>query len=440
MRDLLLAVCLGYLIIKAIRQPWVGILGWTWISIMNPHTLSWHMRSMPVAAAVGGATLIGMFISRQKNDYSVQREGAMLMVFMAWVCITLPFSYVFDESFDAWKRVMKIDLMILVAMVLLSTKRHIILLAWVLVVSIGFFGVKGGIFTVLTGGNFKVWGPEGTYIEGNNEVALAFVMTIPLMRFVQTQLVTQRGKMLMTFCMASMAAAALGSHSRGALLALGSMGLMLWWRGKNKGVGAILMVAIGVGALAVMPEEWWSRMHTIKTYEQDQSAMGRINAWWMAFNLAKDNFFGGGLSVAQPGLFARYAPDPTDIHAAHSIYFMVLGEQGFIGLFIFLLMFGFVWGSAEWIRVRGRKQPQTQWLSELGAMCQVSLVGYAVGGAFLSLSYWDFPYNILILVVLARRWLDRKKWLTEPVEPILDLPPWLAKWFHKKKPKAVPAP
>ena len=144
--------------------------------------------------------------------------------------------------------------------------------------------------------------------------------------------------------------------------------------------------------------------------------------------------------MAQPGLFARYAPDPTDIHAAHSIYFMVLGEQGFIGLFIFLLMFGFVWGSAEWIRVRGRKQPQTQWLSELGAMCQVSLVGYAVGGAFLSLSYWDFPSNILILGVLARRWLDRKKWQTEPVEPILDLPPSLAKWFHKKKPKVVPAP
>jgi probable O-glycosylation ligase (exosortase A-associated) len=265
-------------------------------------------------------------------------------------------------------------------------------------------------------------------------------MTIPLMRFLQTQLVTHRGKLLMTFCMGSMAAAAMGSHSRGALLALASMGLVLWWRGKNKGMGAILMIVIAGGLLALMPAEWWSRMNTIKTYEQDQSAMGRINAWWMAFNLAKDNFFGGGFSVASPLLFSRYAPDPSDIHAAHSIYFMVLGEQGFIGLFIFLLLFGFVWASGGWLRKQGRKQGETMWVSELGNMCQVSLIGYAVGGAFLSLSYWDLPYNILILVVLGRRWLERKKWLTEPDESVLKLPPWLEKWFHKKKPGMVAAP
>ena len=46
-------------------------------------------------------------------------------------------------------------------------------------------------------------------------------------------------------------------------------------------------------------------------------------------------------------------------------------------------------------------------------MCQVTLVGYAVGGAFLSLSYWDLPYNVLILVVLGCRWLDGKEWITE---------------------------
>ena len=46
-------------------------------------------------------------------------------------------------------------------------------------------------------------------------------------------------------------------------------------------------------------------------------------------------------------------------------------------------------------------------------MVQVSLVGFAVGGAFLSLAYFDLPYNILLLVVLARRWLDRKAWIEE---------------------------
>ena len=64
---------------------------------------------------------------------------------------------------------------------------------------------------------------------------------------------------------------------------------------------------------------------------------------------------------------------------------------------------------------KARKEPQTQWLSDLGAMCQVSLVGYAVGGAFLSLAYFDLPYNILIMIVLGRRWIKRRAWL-EPEE------------------------
>jgi len=295
------------------------------------------------------------------------------------------------------------------------------------------------MFTVLTGGSYKVWGPENTYIDGNNEVALAIVMVIPLMRFLQLQMTSKWAKGVMTFCMVMMAAAALGSHSRGALLAIGSMALVLWWRGKNKFFGAIGMLVVGAALLSLMPAEWWERMNTIKTYQQDESAMGRINAWWLAWNVAKANFFGGGFFIWTGQIFAIYGPDPNDVHAAHSIYFMVLGEQGFVGLFIFLTLFAFAWGSADKLRQQGRKQPETQWLSDLGGMVQVGLIGYAVGGAFLSLSYWDLPYNMMVMVVVGRRWLVRKEWLKEKPEPLIVWPAFMQQWV-KKKSKSVPLP
>lgn len=387
---------------------------------------------MPFAAVIGGATLVGLFITKDRCDYSLNRENVTLMIFMLWMCITLPFSMLFDESFELWKRVMKIDLMILVAIVLLHSKRHMMLLVWTLVISIGFFGVKGGAFTILTGGSYRVWGPENTYIDGNNEVALAIVIVIPLMRFLQMQMQSKWAKVTMTICMVLMAMAALGSHSRGALLAIAAMALVLWWRGKNKFVGAITMVAIAVALLSLMPAEWWDRMNTIKTYQQDDSALGRINAWGMAWNLAKANFFGGGFMVWTGVIFAIYGPDPNDVHAAHSIYFMVLGEQGFIGLFIFLTLFLMVWFTAGTIRTKARGKPETQWLSDLGGMLQVSLAGYAVGGAFLSLSYWDLPYNLLVLAVVGRRWLERKEWLREKDEPVIYWPDFLKRRFNKK--------
>lgn len=433
MRDLLLIVSLTWFVLIAWRKPWIGIMGWTWVSIMNPHALSWTLSSMPVAAAVGGSTLIGLFVGEGKKNYFWCRENIVLVLFMIWMSIGVWTSLLFEPSYSLWVRVMKIDFMILVALVLLHSKRHMMLLVWVLVFSIGFFGVKGGMFTVATGGSYRVWGPENTYIGGNNEVALAIVMTIPLMWFLQMQFKAKWAKRTMIICIVLMAASALGSHSRGALLAIASMALVMWLRGKKKFGMAIAMVVVGGALLSFMPEEWWARMHTIKTYQEDTSAMGRINAWWMAWNVAKSHFFGGGFMIWTGDIFAIYAPDPLDPHAAHSIYFMVLGELGFIGLFLFVLLFSFVWGSAGRMRKLGALQPETQWASDLGGMLQVSLVGYAVGGAFLSLSYWDFPYNLMVLAVIGRRWLERKAWLTEPEEPLIHWPGFMAQWFKSRR-------
>ena len=419
MRDVVLALALAWLLFKALRQPWIGIMGWTWISIMNPHQLSWTLSGLPVALAMAGATFVGILATRDQRNYFITRETGTLMLFMLWMCITLPFSYYFEQSFGLWNRVMKIDLMILVAMVVLHSRKHITALVWVLVGSLGFFGVKGGLFTLLTGGSYRVWGPSGSYIEGNNEVALALVMVIPLMRYLQLNVSNKWVKRALLASMVLCAAAALGSQSRGALLAIGAMTAVMWWRGPNKVQGAVIFLILGVALITFMPDSWTSRMSTIKTYDQDSSATGRINAWWMAFNLAKDNLFGGGFMVSSGALFTKYAPDPLDVHAAHSIYFMVLGEHGFVGLFIFLLLWFFVWSSAGRMRLQGQAQPETKWVSDLGGMCQVSLVGYAVGGAFLSLSYYDLPYNLLILVVLSCRWMDNKAWQQEPVESLL---------------------
>jgi len=156
-------------------------------------------------------------------------------------------------------------------------------------------------------------------------------------------------------------------------------------------------------------------MSSIADYEQDASAMGRINAWWMAWNLAVDRPFGGGYDIYWPEVFARYAPVPDDVHAAHSIYFQVLGEHGFIGLGLFLLVWIMAWRTAGYLRRTGPLLPATQWTADLGAMTQASLAGYAVGGAFLSLAYFDLPYNLVLLVVLARQWIAEKGWEREAV-------------------------
>jgi probable O-glycosylation ligase (exosortase A-associated) len=229
------------------------------------------------------------------------------------------------------------------------------------------------------------------------------------MRFLQLQVSSRWAKVGLLISMLLCVTAVVGTQSRGALLALVAMTLMLLFRGgRHKLLLSATIIVVGGALITFMPTTWDARMSTITNYEEDSSAMGRINAWWMAWHLASDRPLGGGFDIYNAPTFARYAPVPGDVHAAHSIYFQVLGEHGFVGLGLFLLLWITVWRSATWLRRTGRARRGAEWASDLGSMCQVSLVGYAVGGAFLSLAYFDLPYNLLVLVVVARRCVERE--------------------------------
>jgi putative inorganic carbon (hco3(-)) transporter len=404
MRDIVMFVCVFGALPFILFHPWIGTIAWTWISLMNPHRLAWGPAyNFPFAAVIAVATLLGLVLTRDRRKLPLTAPVILLIIFTAWMCLTSLFAIYPDEIGDMFSRVMKIQLMVFVTLALLHTKRQVLTFLWVIVLSIGFYGFKGGIFTLLGGGNSIVWGPAGSFIEGNNELALALIMVIPLMHYLRG---TMRNALLRWGVLAGMvlcALAALGSHSRGAFLAIAAMTLLLWLRSRRKIMAAFLLLALGASLIAFMPEGWERRMETIETYEHDSSAMGRINAWTMAYRLAKDHPLGGGFEVTTPELFARYAPVPTDIHAAHSIYFEVLGEHGFAGLLIFLMFWWSTWRSAAWVARNAGAYEETRWASDLAKMLQVSLFGYFVGGAFLSLAYFDLPYDIMVVVAACSR-------------------------------------
>ena len=150
-----------------------------------------------------------------------------------------------------------------------------------------------------------------------------------------------------------------------------------------------------------MPQKWYDRMRTIKTYEQDASAEGRINAWWAAYHVANDRVTGGGFETFKPGFFRMYAPDPGNVHDVHSIYFEVIGEHGWIGFGMFVLLGWFTWTTGNRMRRQAKGQMETKWVADLAGMVQVSMIGYAASGAFLGLAYFDLYYDLIALMVIG---------------------------------------
>lgn len=419
MRDVIVMSIVLVGALAALRRPWIGVMLWTWVSLMNPHRMAYGFAyDMPVAAIAAGSTLLGLLMTKERESPFKGPPTYWMVAFVVW--ITLSWLAGLDPASDyaQWNKVMKIYLMTLVALVLLRSKTHIFAFVWVMVLSLGFIGTKGGAFTLATAGAYRVWGPPETFIAENNALAVAIIMTIPLVRFLQTQVDSRWTRHAMSFAMLLLAACALGSQSRGALLAIVAMSMLLWWRmRRHQLIGLVVIGALGAALIIFMPDSWSDRMSTLQTYGEDQSAMGRIAAWWVAWGIGFDYPFGVGFFAARPELFFKYSPYVEFLNnhypVAHSIYFQTLGHHGFVGLFIFLVLWFSSWRIAAAIRKEAKGIKEAAWCVDLAGMIQASLVGYFVGGAFLDLAYFDLPYNLMVVLLLTRAWVRRKGWVEE---------------------------
>lgn len=423
MRDIILAAIIFPACIAALRRPWIGVMLWTWLSIMNPHRYTFGFAiNAPWAAMAAACTMLGFVMTKDRTSPIKGSPVVWFILLILWMTLTWLVGLDVKGDYEQWVKVMKIDVMLVISLMLLHSRMHVFAFMWVTAGSLGLLGIKGGIFTLIGGGAERVWGPPGSFIEDNNEFALALVATIPLLRFLQMHAQSRIVKWGLVGAMLLSAAAALGSHSRGALLAIAAMAAAFWWRSKKSRakIGVVIGV-LAVGLLAFMPAEWTARMETIEDYQHDGSAMGRINAWTVAWNIGLRYPFGVGFNPMTPELFEKYALFPRVLAAAHSIYFQMMGNHGLIGLAIFMGIWISTWLTSGWLRTQKNLTPETQWTADMGAMCQVSLVGFLVGGAFLSLAYFDLPYNIMVMVVVTRAWVVKKGWTDEPA----TCPKWM---------------
>ena len=404
MRDLIVTALILASVPFAIRQPWIGVLSYLWVSVMNIQHFGYSFAlTLPFAAIVAAATLVGMAVTKDKVGLPINGTTILLIVFPLWMCITYMFALENElDGYVRWKEVMKIFFFIVVSASILKTRKHLEWMIWIIVISVGFYGIKGGLFTIANGGSYRVWGPPGnSSISDNNSISVALVMMVPLMFYLRSIVSQKWLKLALLGGIGLSTLSILGSHSRGAFLAIVVMVLFLWLKSQKKLFLGILIVAVLPLAIGFMPAEWTERMETIKTYDEDESAMGRINAWKVAINIANDRpLIGGGFELYTPKTFAKYAPNPLDIHSAHSIYFQMLGEHGYVGLILFLSI-GFVgWLNGSRVIRLSRNNPEHKWAGDLARMIQVSLVGFAVGGLFVNIGYWEIHYYLILALMV----------------------------------------
>ena len=182
---------------------------------------------------------------------------------------------------------------------------------------------------------------------------------------------------------------------------------------------AIIVISIPVG-VAFMPDSWRERMQTMANYEEDASAMGRIEQWVYAIDIANVRpLFGNGFDAFfHPPYSRTYLSEGAKNRAVHSNYFQVLGEQGYIGLVMYLLALAAFFFSARRGSRHAMDRGDTDRALFLG-MAQYSIVGYAVNGLTINMAYLDLYYILLALILLLLAAPTR----SDPRSPQTIVPP-----------------
>ena len=404
MRDVILVLAMLLSIPFTFKRPVVGVLTYAVFSLMNPHRITYGFAgSFPFVMIIAVATLLATLISKEQKKVPYTPLVIQLLIVIFWVTLTAVFALNQDGAWDEWSTVMKTMLFVVLTIAVTRTVNDVKALVLTVAVSLGFWGFKGGLWTIMTGGHNGLLGPPGTYIGDNNTLALAMVTSIPIMVAVASFAPTKWTKRAAIGVAILTGVSVIGSYSRGALLGGTCMALFLWLKSNSK-VKTGMLFALAIPLLLVaMPAEWMDRMHSIDNYKEDASALGRINSWGFAINVANHLPLGGGFATFTPQIFQLYAPDPTVFFVAHSIYFQVLGEHGYIGLFLYLLMFLFAWRTGSRIVKKCGKDPELAWAATTARMCQVSIIGYMTAGAFLAMAYYDLPYYVLAILVCLEK-------------------------------------
>jgi len=181
------------------------------------------------------------------------------------------------------------------------------------------------------------------------------------------------------------------------------MGLMVLQL-KQRVVLLPAMILALIVAAVFAPQKWQDRMNlTSSETTLDKSAHSRINAWNFSWSLAKDYpITGGGFDTFTKELFDRYAPNAKDVHGPHSVYFGVLAEHGFVGLFLYMTLVASCFFSVWRIRKVAHRMGD-ELVANYANMFQFSLIGFLVSGLFLGRAYFDYYFTLVCFIVVLKR-------------------------------------
>lgn len=418
MRSAFLAIVLAYVLYIGFSYPFVAMLAYVWIDIAKPQSLAYSIiNTLPVSMIAAAITLIAFVIKGEKKKIDGAPMLLLLGFFAIWVTFT---TFVADPGIEPWTKwdwAFKVIVFSIFIPFVIRSRVQVEAFLLTMVFSIATISFSGGVKAALGGGGYGVLavmgGASNSGLSESSTLAAICVMQLPIMHYLYKHTVifpnSKAFKILIGGTALVNMCAVVGSGARTGLVTMGVLLALYGLRTRRKvAFGVAMLVALAVvSQLDLSKTAWGTRMSSINTYQQDASALGRVAVWKWTAEFATTHPFGGGfdafrlnrIALANEEGIQYFPPGQYRGKAFHNVFFEVMGEQGFVGLAVYLAILAMTLWKLSWLRRRSRGDPALAWLGDLSMKFSDALVVLLVGGMFIGIAYQPFIFYMVALTL-----------------------------------------
>jgi O-antigen ligase len=312
-------------------EPFAGLLNYLAFLYIRPQDFVPALENMPIMLMLGAGTAALVFLHRAVRHRALVFAPVPQHLFVLWFYVAIVASQMalmrLRGALDASLTFVPTVVMYFLIVELVTTSRRV-KIVFILLVHLTLALAVQGLVMHVTGAGF---GGKQAY-EGRiqavgifsdpNDLALIINTVLPLVVLWLFQSRSLLVKLYSLLVIGIFVYAIFLTASRGGLLCLGLMAILLGMRKFGKIVGVVGGLAVMAALVVLGP-----RMNTIST--EEASSYGRLEAWVLGMQLFKSSpLFGVGF-----GNFMEY-----HFRTAHNSFVLCAAELGLFGLYPWLML------------------------------------------------------------------------------------------------------
>jgi len=387
--------------------PFVATLGYVWVDTFTPQNVAYIvLNQMPVAMIMGAVAVGGYFLLDRRSPPPLSAESLLMVCIVIWVNLTMIWAQAPDAAWEKWDWAVKTLAFATFIPLVIRSRVQIEAFAQTYVFSLAATFVPFGLKVLISGGgygqNLGLTGGNSGLAEGGL-LSTVCLMAVPLAIHLSkhSQLIPRMKLLPLAYWFVAALAVitAVGTYERSALIGIVALGLYMWVRSKNKFAFGLVAVLIAVLLIYTTSSAWNARVSTIGDYQQENSAFTRILVWRWTLGFVATHPLGGGFQtflinhIEFPATETQPATEQFG-RAFHSIYFEMLGEQGYPGLAMLFLITGISFYKLHRLARKARAYPELEWITSLSNALQSGMAVFLSCGAFVGIMfqpmYWYF--------------------------------------------------